>query len=56
MYKNFTFSQWLNRYKNFNSMAHFKNYIDSISNQTGEKEYCMQYYKNQYETWVLNNK
>lgn len=55
MYNKLSFSQWLTRFKNFNSMKHFNNYIDSLTTDNGEHMYAYEYYKNQYDTWCLSN-
>ena len=55
MYKKFTFNQWLVSIKYFNSVTHFKKYINSISTSSAQREEVIEYFKNQYKEWFEEN-
>ncbi|MBC8059695.1 MAG: hypothetical protein H7Y18_03425 [Clostridiaceae bacterium] len=55
MYKKPTYNKWLLQSKNFNSIAHYKKYLHSLSPSKLIWDDVNEYYKNQYEEWLIEN-
>lgn len=51
VYNKKTFPQWLKDFKSFNSMKHFKKYIESLRCSQSEKEEVIEYYREEYNSW-----
>jgi len=49
------YNKWFRQTQNFNSIAHYKKYLKSLSPSRLIREDISDHFKNQYEEWLIEN-